>query len=109
MRVLAHDCLLLGVLGAADTGESHDQSRSFTFRRRSFAAPNRPDPLPPAALVRQVGGSQLSSPRRASLRLMTIDKSGRWWRGTEPSDLDAYLVAYTADGYPCLLYTSRCV
>ena len=31
---------------------------------------------------------------------MTIDKSGRWWRGTEPSDLDAYLVAYTADGYP---------
>ena len=31
---------------------------------------------------------------------MVIDKSERWWRGSEPADLHEYLVAFTADGYP---------
>ena len=31
---------------------------------------------------------------------MTIDRSGQWWTGTEPADIDDYLTAFTADGYP---------
>ena len=31
---------------------------------------------------------------------MTIDKSGEFWRGTSPEDVDEYLEAYTADNYP---------
>ena len=30
---------------------------------------------------------------------MTIDRSGPWWKGTDASDLDAFLVDFTADGY----------
>ena len=30
---------------------------------------------------------------------MSIDKTGKWWVGTEPSDLHAYLVAYAEDAY----------
>lgn len=31
---------------------------------------------------------------------MAIDKSGRWWCGSEPSDLDEYIGEYSADSYP---------
>lgn len=31
---------------------------------------------------------------------MSIDKSGKWWRGSDASDIDEYLFAYTADGHP---------
>lgn len=31
---------------------------------------------------------------------MTIDRSGRYWRGSGPDDTDAYLRAFTADSYP---------
>lgn len=31
---------------------------------------------------------------------MVIDKSGTWWRGEDLADLHAYLVAFTAEGYP---------
>jgi hypothetical protein len=27
-----------------------------------------------------------------------IDKSGRWWRGTEPADIDLYIDAYSEGG-----------
>lgn len=30
---------------------------------------------------------------------MTIDKSGKWWVGTDPMDIHDYLLAYTEDGY----------
>ena len=31
---------------------------------------------------------------------MAIDRSGKWWKGTEPADLDEFLSAYSAGGYP---------
>ncbi|WP_433076932.1 hypothetical protein ACQP1P_33210 [Dactylosporangium sp. CA-052675] len=31
---------------------------------------------------------------------MVIDSSGKWWRGTEASDIEGYLVEYGAGGYP---------
>lgn len=31
---------------------------------------------------------------------MTIDRPGMWWTGTCPDDIDEYLAAFTADGYP---------
>jgi hypothetical protein len=31
---------------------------------------------------------------------VTIDKSGRWWKGTEFADVAGFLIAYAADGYP---------
>jgi hypothetical protein len=31
---------------------------------------------------------------------MTIDTSGKWWKGTEFADIDEYLRGFTADGYP---------
>jgi hypothetical protein len=31
---------------------------------------------------------------------MTIDTSGRWWKGTEFADIAEYLRIYTADAYP---------
>ena len=31
---------------------------------------------------------------------MAINRGGRWWTGTGPLDLDEYLVAFSADGYP---------
>ena len=31
---------------------------------------------------------------------MTIDKSGKWWKGTEFRDIAEYLRDQTADGYP---------
>src|SRR5688572_9686588 len=31
---------------------------------------------------------------------MTIDRSGKWWKGTNPADIDKYLAAFTAEGYP---------
>ena len=30
---------------------------------------------------------------------MTIDKTGKWWVGTEPKDTADYLIAYEAEGY----------
>jgi len=30
---------------------------------------------------------------------MTIDTSGKWWKGSEPEDLDEYLRELTASGY----------
>jgi hypothetical protein len=30
---------------------------------------------------------------------MTIDKTGKWWVGTEPADTTEYLIAYQAEGY----------
>ena len=30
---------------------------------------------------------------------MTIDRSGKWWIGSEPQDLEAYLKAWTEEGY----------
>jgi hypothetical protein len=30
---------------------------------------------------------------------MSIDTTGKWWKGTEPADIREYLVAYTEDGY----------
>jgi hypothetical protein len=30
---------------------------------------------------------------------MTIDRTGKWWVGTEPADITEYLVAYQAEGY----------
>ncbi len=29
---------------------------------------------------------------------MSIDKSGRWWKGSVPEDIDEFLRAYTQDG-----------
>lgn len=31
---------------------------------------------------------------------MTIDRSGKWWTGTEFADVVEYLRTYTADGHP---------
>src|SRR5438093_3532982 len=31
---------------------------------------------------------------------MSIDKSGKWWKGAEFADIAQYLQEYTADGYP---------
>jgi hypothetical protein len=31
---------------------------------------------------------------------MTIDTSGKWWVGSEPSDIGEYLMAYAADNAP---------
>jgi hypothetical protein len=31
---------------------------------------------------------------------MTIDSSGKWWKGSEAADLTEYLKALTEDGYP---------
>jgi len=31
---------------------------------------------------------------------MGIDKSGKWWVGTSPSDIKEYLEAYSSEGYP---------
>lgn len=31
---------------------------------------------------------------------MTVDRSGRWWVGTEAGDLDEYLADFSASGYP---------
>ena len=31
---------------------------------------------------------------------MTIDRSGKWWRGSNPNDIEEYLSEYTADSYP---------
>jgi len=31
---------------------------------------------------------------------MTIDKSGEWWKGSAPPDLDEYLADYTEGSYP---------
>ena len=31
---------------------------------------------------------------------MTIDRSGQWWTGTAPSDLDQYVAAFSAENYP---------
>ena len=30
---------------------------------------------------------------------MSIDKSGEWWRGSEPADLAEYLEAYSSEGF----------
>ena len=30
---------------------------------------------------------------------MTIDKTGKWWVGTDPADTTEYLVGYQAEGY----------
>jgi hypothetical protein len=39
-----------------------------------------------------------------------IDRSGRWWTGTGPEDLDEYLRSLTADGYPAERFEqARCV
>src|SRR5215469_4943841 len=35
---------------------------------------------------------------------MTIDDSGKWWRGDSPADIEEYLRAYTSDGYPIVHY-----
>jgi len=29
---------------------------------------------------------------------MSIDTSGKWWKGSEPSDMEEYLEAYSSDG-----------
>jgi hypothetical protein len=31
---------------------------------------------------------------------MTVDTSGKWWKGTEISDIDEYLAALEPEGYP---------
>ena len=31
---------------------------------------------------------------------MAIDKSGQWWKASDPSDIQPYLVAFTAGSYP---------
>lgn len=31
---------------------------------------------------------------------MAIDKSGKWWIGEAPEDLEEYLAAYSEDGHP---------
>jgi hypothetical protein len=31
---------------------------------------------------------------------MSIDTTSQWWKGTEPSDIREYLVAYAEDTYP---------
>ncbi len=31
---------------------------------------------------------------------MTIDRSGEWWTGSDPGDLEEYLEAFTAEEYP---------
>jgi len=39
-----------------------------------------------------------------------IDTSGKWWKGTNASDLEAYLDEYTADGYPIERFVlAKCV
>jgi hypothetical protein len=40
---------------------------------------------------------------------MAIDKSGKWWKGSEASDLDQYLSAHTRKGYPANRFVhARC-
>jgi hypothetical protein len=40
---------------------------------------------------------------------MAIDKSGDFWRGTEPSDLEELLAELTAEGYPMDIFRlSKC-
>ena len=31
---------------------------------------------------------------------MTIDKSGKWWKGSSPEDLNDYLKEFSGDSYP---------
>ena len=31
---------------------------------------------------------------------MAIDRSGQWWIGDAPSDLDEYVIAFSAESYP---------
>jgi hypothetical protein len=31
---------------------------------------------------------------------MAIDRSGKWWKGSGPADLDEYLAVHTEDAYP---------
>ena len=41
---------------------------------------------------------------------MTIDKSGEWWKGSGPSDIDEYLSEFTADSYPVhALRPAKCI
>ena len=41
---------------------------------------------------------------------MTIETSGKWWVGSEPSDIGEYLTAYGADNAPVSAFRlSRCV
>ena len=35
---------------------------------------------------------------------MSIDTSGEWWVGSEPSDIEEYLRGYSEDGYPVTWY-----
>jgi hypothetical protein len=40
---------------------------------------------------------------------MTIDKSGKFWKGTGAADIDEFVAAFTADGYPVeRMVHSRC-
>jgi hypothetical protein len=34
------------------------------------------------------------------LRAMAIDKTGKWWVGRKPEDIEEYLQAYSEDSYP---------
>jgi hypothetical protein len=36
--------------------------------------------------------------------LVAIDTSGRWWRGSQREDIEAYLAAYTAESYGMKYY-----
>ena len=31
---------------------------------------------------------------------VAIDRSGQWWTGDDPSDLDEYVIAFSAENYP---------
>ncbi|OOV47700.1 hypothetical protein B1J94_14730 [Leptospira kirschneri serovar Grippotyphosa] len=31
---------------------------------------------------------------------MTVNTSGKWWIGSEPTDIAEFLSAYSQDGYP---------
>jgi hypothetical protein len=40
---------------------------------------------------------------------MSIDKSGKWWVGSDKEDLTEYLVAFSEDGYPATEFRmARC-
>jgi hypothetical protein len=40
---------------------------------------------------------------------VTIDKSGEFWKGTDAADIDEFVRAFTADGYPVArMVHSRC-
>lgn len=58
---------------------------------------DRTPPGYPPNRLRPRGASRPLIPR---LSLVAINTSGKWWTGSAPEDIEDYLRAYSADGYP---------